>query len=220
MPLSSLTRAKLPVELIEHIIDLLHSDPYALLQLALTCHALLPRSRYNLSSVIGFRPTVEDVDSLCNRLDTNPWLGPLIRVVVVYAPHRFRSAQSESFSNIFPPRLLQRLPHVRNWKLFIRPDEISEHRLPVSFHWTTLAFLKRTNSIHMLDLKNLQINSNIELARLVSSLPVLGVMRCSNITLRNMTVVVGLVHRRPHQSLRTLCVRIPIISCITRSTLT
>ena len=208
MSSSSLIRAELPLEIIEHIIDFLHSDPYALLQLALTCHALLPRSRYHLFSVIGIRPTVEEVDSLCNRLDINPWLGALVNIVVVYPPHQLRSALS--LSEIFPPRLLQRLPHVRQWKLFVCPTDISENHLPVSFHWTTLAFLKKTNTIHTLDMKNLQIDSNIELARLVSSLPLLGVMRCSNITLRNVTSVVGIVHRRQHRSLRSLCVRIPV----------
>ena len=202
-----LPHTEFPVELIEHAIDFLHVDSSALRHLALTCRALLPRSRYHLFNAIQFQPTVQDVDSLCDLFDTNPSLALLIHVVAVRSPRQLQSPQL--FAEVLPARLLKRLRHVSHWKLFTGVHGSPE--IPLSFHWTTLAFLKTANCIQTLDLKALTINSNVELARLLSSLPFLRVLRCSDVNARNRTTAVGLVYRQQHRSLKSVYVRMCVI---------
>lgn len=211
MPHSLFPRTDIPLEVVEHVIDFLHSDPSTLGNFALTCRALLPRTRYHLFRAIKFEPTVQDVDSLCNFFDANPWLAPFVRTIAVYSLHQLQS-------EVFPPRLLKRLRHVpvRHWKLFTGATGTSP--ISLSFHWTTLAFLKMTNCVQALDLKGLTINSNVELARLLSSLPLLQVLRCFNVNLRSKATIVAPVYRRQHPSLRTLCVRISLLALATHNT--
>lgn len=211
MSYSQPSSSNLPVELIKYIIDLLHEDVSALCQLALTSHALLPCSRWQLLYVIRVRPTLEKVNSLCGFFNKYATLAPIVNVIVInYSPPLSYHAPL-STGEAFPARLIKRLAHVRHWKLTSGTENF------LSFHPTTLVFLRMTARIQTLDINNLKINSIVELRLLLSSLPVLQVLRCSNINSQNRT---SRVHPRPHPSLKSLFVSVLTIRSGNPTTLT
>ena len=197
------SRAEIPLEVIEHIIDALRMDSPALRQFALTCHALLPRARYHLFYAIRFHPIQSEVNSLCDFLDVTPLVSGVIRVATVYPPHRFGTAVSSA--EVFPAQLLKRLPRISHWNLFTGATRFP--KTPLSFHTATFSLLRSTASIQTLNIKDLIFASNAELARLLRSLPTLEVLQCSNVKSQNLAKVVGPAHRQPFISLRGLWVR-------------
>ena len=206
-----LPHTNLPVEVIEHVLDLLHANVDDLRQFALTCHALLIRARHHLFYAIGLRATQQDLESLCEVFNADPHLKSLVHIVTLHFP--FHSLPGESLLvEAFPARLLSQLPRLCHWKL--STDAIKSSDLPRanSFHWMTLAFLKTTKLLRRLDMKGLKFTSNVELARLLASLPLLQDLRCSNIISQSTATMVGigLVNCR-QRSLRSLCVRTVVL---------
>ena len=195
-----LSPPRIPLELVERVIDSLHYNVPALHQFAIVCRDLLPRSRYHLFYAIRFQPTQEDAYSLCDFLDANPLLHAIIQVVAVHFPDRFRPARP--VIEVFPARLIRRLTHLRHWKLFT--GATSSPETPLSFHHTTLTLLRTTNCIETLELKDLTFTSNTELVRLLTSIPQLRSLRCSNISVRSHHATK--LQRRPSWSVRVLCV--------------
>ena len=201
-----LQHARLPWEVIEHVIDILHSDIPTLRQFALTCSVLLPRSRYHIFFSIRFQPILQDVSSLCNIFDDNPPLADLVHVVTVRLPNGSRRP-TKSFVEVFPAQLIKRFPRLRHWRLFTGATPSPES--PLSFHRATLAFLRATLRIQALDLTDLTFTSNAELGSLLASLPLLRDLQCSNIKCKNTASPTAgdTARRRHHRSLRSLCVR-------------
>ena len=197
-----LPHTNLPVEVIEHILDLLHVNIDDLRQFALTCRALLIRARHHLFYAIRLQATQQDLESLCQVFNANPHLKSLVRIVTLHFPPDESPLVKASG---FPARLLGQLPRLCHWKL--STDGIKSSRLLriMSFHWTTLAFLKTTKLIQTLELKGLKFIWDIELVRLLASLPLLQDLRCSDIVSHNTTTVVGVgLVSRGHGSLGSL----------------
>ena len=104
----------LPLEVIEEVIDLFHSNVSVLREFALSCRALLPRSRYHIFFAIRIQPTQQDVDSLCNIFHANPHLADLVHIVTVYFPHGSRPAKSKKLVEVFPAKLIRGFPRLRH----------------------------------------------------------------------------------------------------------
>ena len=212
-----LPHTNLPLEVIEHILDLLHGNVDALRQFALTCCALCIRARYHIFYAIRLRATQQDLDSLCEIFNVNPHLRSHVRVVTLHFPFRLLPDNS-LLVGAFPARLLSQLPRLCHWKL--STDAIKSSELPpsrtMSFHWTTITFLKTMKLLQRLDMKGLKFTSNVELARLLTSLPLLQDLRCSHISLRNTATVVGVgLFSHQQRSLRSLSVCTLVLLLVT-----
>ena len=69
-----LPHTNLPLEVIEHVLDLLHGNIDALCQFALTCCTLCIRACYHIFYAIRLWATQQDLDSLCKIFNVNPHL--------------------------------------------------------------------------------------------------------------------------------------------------
>ncbi len=198
---------QMPWEVIERVIDILHWNVPALRQIAVACRSLLPRSRYHLFHAIRFQPTQEDAYSLCDFLDANLSLAALVEAATVYFPESPRPAKAVRVIEVFPLGLLKRLPSLRHWKLSTGATKSPE--TPRSFHPTTLAFLRTTIRLETLEIKDFTFTSNTELSRLLTSLPFLLSLRCSNVSIKSQrtTTLDRPAHVRRHRAIRRLCVR-------------
>ncbi|EJF60611.1 hypothetical protein DICSQDRAFT_62682 [Dichomitus squalens LYAD-421 SS1] len=138
-------RCSLPMEIIEHVVDMLHLDVRVLRILSLTCRDLLPRSRFHLFYSIKFVPILREVDALCSFLDGSPELADQVHIVTVRPDPR-------PAAGMFLAGLLRKLPRLRHCKLlvggtpsgrcpcpFIRAPLHSLGRPSISRSWTFTA---------------------------------------------------------------------------------
>ncbi|TBU30063.1 hypothetical protein BD309DRAFT_992952 [Dichomitus squalens] len=129
-------RCSLPMEIIEHVVDMLHLDVRVLRMLSLTCRDLLPRSRFHLFYSIECVPILREVDALCSFLDGSPELADQVHIVTVRPDPR-------PAAGIFLAGLLRKLSRLRHCKLcpcpFIRAPLHSLGRPSISRSWTFTA---------------------------------------------------------------------------------
>ncbi|TBU61518.1 hypothetical protein BD310DRAFT_946611 [Dichomitus squalens] len=119
-------RCSLPMEIIEHVVDMLHLDVRVLRMLSLTCRDLLPRSRFHLFYSIECVPILREVDALCSFLDGSPELADQVHIVTVRPDPR-------PAAGIFLAGLLRKLSRLRHSPLH------SLGRPSISRSWTFTA---------------------------------------------------------------------------------
>ena len=190
-------RCSLPVEIIEHVIDMLDFDVRVLRTLALTCRDLRPRARFHLFHSIRFEPISGNVDALCSFLCTHPELAHQVQAVTVqsYAP---------PITGIFPATLFRKLPRLRQCKLLVEAN--AQWETPLSFHPGTLAFVRTTLYIQELDVHSFYFTSPAEVGRLIASFPALRRLGCSDIRTRYPSIRRPLVRHRPQCQIQNMSV--------------
>ncbi len=166
--------AILPVEIEEKIIDELDNDFATLCSCALTCRTWLPRSRSLLLRAVRVA-TRSSWDAVVDYFEDNPDMRPLVQSLAT-AP---APTERTRLLGTYPASLFRMLPNLRRWEL--RAPGGAENNSPkVFFHRTTLILL-RCSPITELHLASLQFPSQAEFLRLLSSIPLLRVLECTEI---------------------------------------
>ncbi|KAM5538660.1 hypothetical protein V8D89_007689 [Ganoderma adspersum] len=167
-------RARLPIEIQEHIIDHLVNDVVSLRNCALTCRVWLPRSRSLL--LCAFRiATRSSWDAAIDYFQENDRMRPLVRSITM-AP---APTERMWLLGTYPSLLFRMLPNLRRWE--IRAPVDAEKGMPrVVFHRTTLIQL-RFSPITELHVSSIQFSSLTDFVRLLSSIPLLRVLEYTEI---------------------------------------
>lgn len=159
-----------PLEVAEHIIDHLNCHVDSLRNCALTCGAWLPRARYHLVESIRIGST-EEFSPVLDYFDAHPRMTRFVKQISIGD-----SIPLEAVSVGF----LMRFPNLRSCK--IRGKLWAP---PICFHPTTLVRVKRHLLLEKLCLQCLDFQSKGELARLISALPHLQHLECTDVRLRS-----------------------------------
>ncbi|TBU56606.1 hypothetical protein BD310DRAFT_602516 [Dichomitus squalens] len=187
----------LSLELIETVVDMLSLNKRALERFTLTCRALLPRSRYHLFNAIWLQPTFAEADSLCGFLDIHRELALQVHTVTVsFRRHEDREV-AVHFVQVFLPRLLRKVPHIRCVKLCTNASR--KRDAPVSFHTSTLAFVKTTLHLHELHIESIRFASHVEIVRMLAALPLLRSLECHHVDLCARNDMIVTAHLRASQ---------------------
>ena len=174
----SSTTWPLPLEIVENVIDNAQDDVPCLRNLSLTCHDLLPRTRYHLFRTVSFKSIME-LDGLCSFLKSNPCLRSLVHFVVARSvpgqPHRL------TLLEILAVPLLSLLPNLQGWTLSTVGLE-HEPRKWSSFSNRTLAGLRHYSSgIRVLRISSVHFQTCSEFVRLLAAFRALRNLSCTDV---------------------------------------
>ena len=182
MATSHLPSMRMPVEVLEAVIDQASDNPRTLRHLSLTCATLLPRSRLHLFRNIVIK-TEEQLWSSSEFLDSHPWLVSLIQEVtlsgypdedVVQGP-KLRT----SLFDIAPIHLLRRLPNLHVWHMRGAINIwLSPHRSAL------LCYRQYGDHIRYLELQCICFNRISDFKGLVSAFTRLDTLDCHQIGFR------------------------------------
>ena len=136
--MSTASGTRLPLELLESIVDESSDDIRSLQVLVLTCRALLPRSRSHLFIRIVIS-TKAQVDSIGDFLDGRTWLGRLVRYIRICQT----TGDDHHFLSIFPSILFSRLPKIIGLEL-TNSNQALWKNPSIKFHRATLTALDGT----------------------------------------------------------------------------
>lgn len=183
--------APFPVDIEEHIIDRLAEHVAPLRNCSLTCRAWLLRSRYHLFRTIRIS-TKAIRDAIVDYFQETPHMRCLVRsLAILPAP-----AERLQLLGTHPAILFQILPNLRRWEMGVPGGDAPK----VCFHRTTLIQL-RCSPITELRLSSIQFTSKGEFMRLVSSIPLLRVLECVDVSFGTAN---GVLFRRRPLGLSTL----------------
>ncbi|PIL22878.1 hypothetical protein GSI_15574 [Ganoderma sinense ZZ0214-1] len=168
-------RATLPVEIEENVIDQLEGDFASLRNCALTCRAWVPRSRTLLLRAvrIATRSSWNDVEDY---FEANPDMRPLVQSLAT-API---ATERTRLLGTYPASLFKTLPNLRRWEIRGPVDAKDDASPKIFFHRATLTQL-RLSPISELHVSTLQFPSQADFVQLLSSIPHLRVLECTEI---------------------------------------
>ncbi|TBU52476.1 WD40-repeat-containing domain protein [Dichomitus squalens] len=152
-----------PFDILENIIDLLHSDLTSLCALSLTCRILLPRSRYHRLRSISLK-SQDEIYSFGVFLARNPPLKQFIFAVAlggevdVFMPSYFRT--------------MSQLPKLHTLTISMPSRDFTRPKLFVAFHPTLLKVIRTSvTAIETLCLQGIFFKSPVELGRIIMAFP-------------------------------------------------
>ena len=168
---------RVPIQVSEHIMDMLAGDGKTLGSCALTCSEWHPRARYHLLTSIRFigdvHQTQDRLSSLRDYLDAHPDMTSRVRRCFLDVWDTGVSPQ-EAWSF-----LLLRFPALRS--LVIAKDNQTHSCL----HPTTYIRIKEHILLEELVLQDVRFGTSAEFARLLVALPRLKRLECNQVWLRN-----------------------------------
>ena len=174
---------RLPVEVLEAVIDQASDHPMSLRNLSLTCITLLPRSRLRLFSVLVIR-TVQQLEDSPEFLDSRPWLTPHVRKVILFVTvPGDNSKPNVRILDVVPIHFLTRLPNLRTWTMETVRDSSSVRKSPsLSLHHYALqCYRKHGGLIRNLELSAITFYSMSDFKALVSAFIDIDSLTCYNI---------------------------------------
>ena len=178
------TDIRLPIEILEGVIDQASDNTVSLRRLSLTCITLLSRCRYHLFSSLVIR-TVQRLEAFPGFLDSSPWLAPLVWKVTLFAILRDHSKRNVPLFDIFPVHLLTRLPNLRTWTMEAVDSKFASILPSLSLHHSTLRYYrKHSKHIRSLELSFVIFYSLSDFKRLVSAFTSLDSLTCYDIGFR------------------------------------
>ncbi|TBU56148.1 WD40 repeat-like protein [Dichomitus squalens] len=176
------TCARLPVEVIERIIDSSADDPRTLSTFSLCCRTLLPRSRRHLFVRICIR-TFEQMYSVSAFLQSRPWLTPLVGQVKISACSPGPSSAPAALLAVVPLPLLTRLPNLRHWTMaqewFISKGDMLAGVLSFNRH-ALAGFEQYGTRIHKLTIRGLQFSTCADMGRFLLAFPNVQSLHCDS----------------------------------------
>ncbi|KAI1794828.1 hypothetical protein LXA43DRAFT_882924 [Ganoderma leucocontextum] len=167
--------APFPIEIEEHIIDQLVDHFASIRNCSLTCRAWVPRSRFHLFGAVQIT-TGSALDAVLDYFQTNPHMRPLVRSLAT-AP---TPTERTRLLGTYPASLIRMLPNLRRWEMRAPLVDAKNHPPKVFFHRTTLIQL-RCSPITELHVSSIHFPSQGEFVRLISSIPLLRVLQCSDV---------------------------------------
>lgn len=158
-----------PLDILEHIIDMLHSDPASLCVLSLTCRILLPRSRYHRLRSISFK-FQHEIHSFNEILKQRPRLKRLIFAITLggevdaFTPSHFS--------------MISQLHNLHTLTISMVSREFSHPSPYISFHPSLLKVIRTSvTSIKTLYLQGIYFKSPVEFGGILMAFPRLHALR-------------------------------------------
>ena len=168
----------LPLEVQEIVLDQLSGDVQSLRNCSLVCRSWLPRSIFHLLRAVHIE-TGAQLDAFCDYLDSHPQRRPLVHSVTM-AP--ILPKEHASLLGTFSSQLLTGLPSLRKWVVRGAGDGHRTQSRKLSFHRVTLIQLRYT-SVEELHLFRVEVSSDMELIRLLTSLSCLRHLHYADVRL-------------------------------------
>ena len=168
----------LPVEVIEHIIDMCNGDTEALSNVSQTCRVLVPRCRLHLFVQIRIR-TMAQMYSVGEFLECRPWIFSLVKRVTIspLCSSPIPIQERLALYMVIPLPLLK-LPNVDHWTIVgcwdVKALSLSRPALIGFGHYGT--------HIRHFTLKNFTFPSSADFGRLLLTFPKIEHLECSGCT--------------------------------------
>ena len=172
---------RLPIEVLEAVIDEASDDPWTLRNLSLTCITLLPRSRVRLFSRLVIW-TVQQLEEVPEFLDSRPWLPPLVRKVTLFVIIAKDNKPNIRILNVVPIHLFIRLPNLRAWTMDTEDTVLYTGGPSLSLHHSALRCYRIYGGhIRSLKLSYIQFRNKSDFRGLISAFTGLNSLACHRI---------------------------------------